>query len=97
VALDLTVTPELRRAGLVREVIRLVQEARKTSGLDISDRIDLWWRTSDAELAAALREHGDEVAGEVLADTWQDGEPDGDLRPVHDEDLRLTFWLRRAA
>ncbi|MEV0399098.1 isoleucine--tRNA ligase [Actinoallomurus sp. NPDC050550] len=97
VALDLTVTPELRRAGLVREVIRLVQEARKNTGLDISDRIDLWWRTSDAELAAALREHGDEVAGEVLASTWQDGEPDADLTPVQDEELRLTFWLRRSA
>jgi isoleucyl-tRNA synthetase len=97
VALDLTVTPELRRAGLVREVIRLVQEARKNSGLDITDRIDLWWRTSDAELAAALRAHGDEVAGEVLANTWQDGEPDADLSPVQDEELRLTFWLRRSA
>jgi isoleucyl-tRNA synthetase len=97
VALDLTVTPELRRAGLAREVIRLIQDARKNSGLDISDRIDLWWRTSDAELAATLREHGDEVAGEVLADTWQDGEPDTDLPAVRDEELRLTFWLRRSA
>ena len=43
VALDLTLTPELERAGLVREVVRLVQEARKTSGLDVSDRIELWW------------------------------------------------------
>ena len=33
VALDLAITPELRRAGLAREVVRLVQEARKTSGL----------------------------------------------------------------
>ncbi|GAA0323846.1 isoleucine--tRNA ligase [Actinoallomurus spadix] len=97
VALDLTVTPELRRAGLAREVIRLVQDARKNSGLDISDRIDLWWRTSDAELADALRGHGDEVAGEVLADTWQDGEPDADLPAFRDEELRLTFWLRRSA
>ncbi|MEV5711580.1 isoleucine--tRNA ligase [Actinoallomurus sp. NPDC052274] len=97
VALDLTVTPELRRAGLAREVIRLVQEARKNSGLDISDRIDLWWRTSDAELAATLREHGDEVAGEVLANTWQDSEPDSDLPAFRDEELRLTFWLRRSA
>ena len=41
VALDLTVTPELRRAGLAREVVRLVQEARKTGGLEVTDRIDL--------------------------------------------------------
>ncbi len=95
IALDLTVTPELRRAGLAREVIRMVQEARKNTGLHISDRIELWWRTTDAELAEALREHGAEVAAEVLADAWRDGEPDADLPAVRDDDLRLTFWLRR--
>ncbi|MBU5857104.1 hypothetical protein JVV04_20420, partial [Vibrio cholerae O1] len=41
VALDLELTPELVRAGQAREVIRVVQEARKTSGLDVSDRIRL--------------------------------------------------------
>ena len=39
VALDLELTPELVRAGLAREVVRLVQEARKSSGFDVSDRI----------------------------------------------------------
>jgi isoleucyl-tRNA synthetase len=97
VGLDLTVTPDLRRAGLVREVIRLVQDARKSSGLDITDRIELWWRTTDADLDEALREHGSEVAGEVLADAWHDGEPEADLRANRDEELRLTFWLRRAS
>jgi isoleucyl-tRNA synthetase len=66
VALDLTLTPELERAGLVREVVRLVQEARKNSGLDVSDRIELWW-TGDGALADALAEHADQWAGEVLA------------------------------
>jgi isoleucyl-tRNA synthetase len=97
VGLDLTVTPELRRAGLAREVIRLVQEARKNSGLDITDRIELWWRTTDADLDEALREHGAEVASEVLADAWHDDEPEADLRANRDEELRLTFWLRRSS
>ena len=66
VALDLALTPELERAGLVREVVRLVQEARKTSGLDVSDRIELWW-TAEGVLAEALREHAEALAGEVLA------------------------------
>ncbi|TFV83002.1 isoleucine--tRNA ligase [Blastococcus sp. CT_GayMR20] len=66
VALDLTITPELERAGLVREVIRLVQDARKTGGLEVSDRIELWW-TGDGILAQALEEHAAQVAGEVLA------------------------------
>ena len=41
VALDLEITPELRRAGLAREVIRMIQEARKASGFEVSDRIAL--------------------------------------------------------
>jgi isoleucyl-tRNA synthetase len=97
VGLDLTVTPELRRAGLVREVIRLVQDARKNTGLEITDRIELWWRTTDADLDEALAEHGSEVASEVLADAWHDDEPEKDLPANHDEDLRLTFWLRRSS
>jgi len=66
VALDLTLTPELERAGLVREVVRLVQEARKSSGLAVSDRIEVWW-TGDGPVAQALTEHAQQLAGEVLA------------------------------
>jgi isoleucyl-tRNA synthetase len=97
VGLDLTITPELRRAGLVREVVRLVQDARKNSGLEITDRIELWWRTTDADLDEALTEHGGEVASEVLADAWHDDEPEADLPANRDEDLRLTFWLRKSS
>jgi isoleucyl-tRNA synthetase len=71
VALDLALTPELERAGLVREAVRLVQEARKGSGLAVSDRIELWWTVDDspagAQLGQALTEHGTQVADEVLA------------------------------
>ena len=67
VAIDTTVTPELRREGLAREVIRLIQEARKSDGLDVTDRIALRWSARDAELAAALTEHTALIAGEVLA------------------------------
>ncbi|MGK5111877.1 MULTISPECIES: isoleucine--tRNA ligase [unclassified Geodermatophilus] len=69
VALDLQLTPELERAGLVREAVRLVQEARKSSGLAVSDRIELWWTAEDSTdpMAEALREQADQVAAEVLA------------------------------
>jgi isoleucyl-tRNA synthetase len=96
VALDLTITPELRRAGVAREVVRLVQEARKTSGLDISDRISLWWDAA-GETADALVEHGAAVAEEVLATAVTRGRPDSGDLPAHgDPDLGLTFWLRKA-
>ncbi|MFC4589862.1 isoleucine--tRNA ligase [Sphaerisporangium corydalis] len=92
VALDLTVTPELSRAGLVREVVRLVQDARKTSGLSITDRIELWW-TASGDLAEALRADGGKVAAEVLATTMTEGHPTQSLPPHHDPDLSLTFHL----
>ncbi|GLW12190.1 isoleucine--tRNA ligase [Microtetraspora sp. NBRC 13810] len=94
VALDLAITDDLRRAGLVREVIRLVQEARKSTGLAITDRIDLWWTATDPDLATALRTQGGAVAGEVLALSMTEGTA-GTLPQHQDPDLGLTFQLRR--
>jgi isoleucyl-tRNA synthetase len=75
VALELEVTPELRREGLARELVRLVQEARKAAGLEISDRIALGL-TATGEVAAALAEHGAAVAAETLAVDLRDDEVD---------------------
>ena len=55
VALDLELTPELRRAGLAREVVRMVQEARKTGGFEVSDRITLSWHADGEEGSGARR------------------------------------------
>jgi isoleucyl-tRNA synthetase len=95
VALDLEITPELRRAGLVRDVVRLVQEARKSTGLDVSDRIELWW-AADGELAEALTEGGPRLAEEVLAVSIARDHPTANLLQHHDADLGLRFWLRLA-
>ncbi len=92
IALDLELTPELMRAGLAREVVRLVQEARKTSGFDVSDRISLVWQ-AEGELAEALREHAEMLAGEVLATEVREAAPDGDVR--RDDDLGLAFSVTR--
>ncbi len=94
VALDLTLTPELLRAGTLREVVRLVQEARKANGLDVSDRIELWWSAADDETAAALRDGERLLADEVLAVTCAEGAPNAPLAPHEEPDLGLTFWLR---
>ena len=65
-ALDLTLTPELIRAGQVREVIRAIQEERKTIGLDVSDRITVNWN-APADLIAAINSAVAEISAEVLA------------------------------
>jgi isoleucyl-tRNA synthetase len=94
VALDLTLTPELERAGLVREAVRLIQEARKNSGLEVSDRIQLWW-TADGAMAQALAEQADQVSGEVLATTVHAGT--AGEGPGIEGPGGSRFWLARAA
>ncbi|MDX6330703.1 MAG: isoleucyl-tRNA synthetase [Streptomycetaceae bacterium] len=96
VALDLEITPALRRAGLARDAIRLIQEARKNSGLDVADRIALRWESTDPELSAALGEHSVLVADEVLALDFSEG-PGSDAygAAFTDDTLGLTFRLRK--
>jgi isoleucyl-tRNA synthetase len=66
VALDLELTPALIAAGSVREVIRFIQERRKSDGLDISDRINLTWNATE-EIATAIEADKQHIAEEVLA------------------------------
>ncbi|MCI0689173.1 MAG: isoleucine--tRNA ligase [Sporichthyaceae bacterium] len=100
VALDLHVTPELRRAGVAREVVRLVQDARKTAGLDITDRIELTWSAADTatgqDTAAAVREHAELIGAEVLAISMAEAGPAPDAHADGSAELGLSFALRRA-
>ena len=65
-AIDPTVTLELKREGLARELISRVQRMRKEAGLAVSDRIVLTVAGSD-EIRVVLETHGDWIASEVLA------------------------------
>ncbi|MFI5844469.1 isoleucine--tRNA ligase [Catenuloplanes sp. NPDC051500] len=67
VVLDTAVTPELAAEGLARDVVRVVQQARRDADLNVSDRITVTVSASD-EVVAAVRGYRDFVAGEVLAD-----------------------------
>jgi isoleucyl-tRNA synthetase len=93
VALDTTVTPELAREGLARAVVKAVQALRRAAGLEVTDRITLTWASESAAVAEAMAEHGDWIAGEVLALEVLRGEP-GPGEPV-DVDGHAV-WLRVA-
>ncbi len=66
VALDLTLTPELISAGNVREVIRFIQERRKSDGFDISDRIHVKWNINE-DVSEAVAQSSAHISDEVLA------------------------------
>ncbi|HQA77635.1 MAG TPA: isoleucine--tRNA ligase [Propionicimonas sp.] len=93
VALDLELTPELVRAGLAREVIRGVQEARKSSGFEVADRIRLAWQADDEATADAVRAHAEFIGAEVLAVEVAEAEPADDW--FADAELGLRFAVTR--
>jgi isoleucyl-tRNA synthetase len=93
VALDLELDDELRAAGIVRELIRAVQEARKSLGLEVTDRIELFWAAT-APVAAALSGGADLLASEVLAVAVGTGPPAAPLAEHGLAELGIRFWLR---
>jgi isoleucyl-tRNA synthetase len=99
VALDTTVTAELMAEGTARDVVRIVQQARRDAGLSVSDRIRL---TIGAEgtVADAVRAHAGFVAAETLAvslDVRPPGELDADPQPAGDGLVRITVTKETAA
>ncbi|NMO91175.1 isoleucine--tRNA ligase [Actinomycetospora sp. TBRC 11914] len=94
VGLDTELTDELREAGLLRDVLRFVQDTRKQLGFEVSDRIELWWTASRQDTADAIRNGEVTVAAECLAVAVTEGEGPGDLSAQRSEDLGLTVWAR---
>jgi isoleucyl-tRNA synthetase len=89
VALDLELDEELRRAGVARDIIRAVQEARKSSGFKVTDRISLRWAATGAT-AEAFVAHAQEIAAEVLAVTVA---ADAAATDFEDSELEFCFSL----
>jgi isoleucyl-tRNA synthetase len=100
VALDLAIDDSLLREGRSREIVHAVQNARKTAGLEVEDRIELAL-AGDAALLDAARAHETYLSGETLAVELSLGDTNGaalDYREQTDiEGLTLYIALRRAA
>ena len=92
VVYDFVITPELKREGLVREVIRHVQSARKKADLQVDDRIMLQLTTDNEQLRQAINEHAEVIAAETLA-TF--GQSDVYSTTVAIEGAELQITLQR--
>ena len=94
VALELELDDELRREGLAREIVHAIQNARKSAGLQVEDRIELLLG-GDGELLEAAREHEPYVTRETLAvSVVYDGV--GGVEPVKIEGRPLHIAVTRA-
>jgi isoleucyl-tRNA synthetase len=86
VALDLALTPVLIEAGLVREVIRAIQEERKQSGFEISDRISVRW-SANPQVSAAILKNQKDIGEETLATNFEN------VPEKSGTDNELGLWL----
>jgi isoleucyl-tRNA synthetase len=91
VALDLNLDQRLIAKGIVREAIRAIQDERKASGFDVSDRIHLTWN-ANAESSPAISDAAEFISEEVLAISFTRDES----LPISGNDLGLSLSLKRA-
>jgi isoleucyl-tRNA synthetase len=83
VVLDTATTPELEAEGVARDLVRVVQQARREAGLDVADRVTVTVQAPDAVVAAA-RTHEKFLAGETLAESVTYGAAEGFAGTVGD-------------
>lgn len=95
--ITLEITPDLKREGYAREIIRNVQSARKSAGLHVDDRILLSLRSDDPELSQAVTDHSKLIMDETLAIKLRDSiVENGFSQEVVIEGLSLSVSLVRA-
>lgn len=93
VAIDEKLTPALKREGLMREVVRHIQSARKAAGLNVDDRITLGIKAHDDELAKAIEEHRSTIESETLS-TLGDAVGEYETK-VQVEGKELGVWIKK--
>lgn len=95
VEIDTALTPILKREGLMREVIRHIQSARKAADLQVDDRITLSLQTDDKDLQKAIDEHIETIKAETLTKELAKS-VEGFEATVKVEGVELQISLRKA-
>jgi len=96
VELDLKVTPELKREGIIRELVRQVQAARKAADLNVDDRIRLQLVSSDEEVRQAIEEYTETLKSETLAVSLNDENVSGFSTEAKLDEFKVTVVLAKA-
>ena len=96
VVYDFVITPELKREGLVREVIRHVQSARKKAGLQVDDRIELAIFSADTEITQAINMLAEVITAETLAVKLDSTVNDAEKYDVKIDDKMVAISLQKA-
>ena len=94
IALDITVTDELRREGLARELVNRLQNLRKSSGLEITDHIRITLAPTK-EMDGVLEAYGDYIRRQVLADAIATTECSADMTELEFDDFRLPVKIEK--
>ena len=95
IALDITVTDELRREGLARELVNRLQNLRKSSGLEITDHIRVTLAPAE-EMEGVLETYGDYIRRQVLADAITSTERSADMTELEFDDFQLPVKIEKA-
>ncbi len=101
VLLDTRITPALESEGLMREIVRRLQDLRREAGLEVTDRIRVGWR-GDALIGKVMADHGPTISEEVLALSLDAGDGpdapplDGTIAEVDIEGHAVTLAIRKA-
>ena len=94
IALDITVTDELRREGLARELVNRLQNLRKSSGLEITDHIRVTLALAK-EMEGVLETYGDYIRRQVLADAITTTERSADMTDLEFDDFQLPVKIEK--
>ena len=95
VALDITITDELRREGVARELVNRIQNVRKSSGFEITDKINVVI-ASDERTNQAIDEYHDYIAGQVQALSLTVGEVPADAIALDMDGWSLNIKVEKA-
>ncbi len=96
VALDITITDDLKKEGLARELVNRVQNLRKSSGFDITDKVNITVASS-AEMDDAITEYKEYISNQVLANSIEIAkEPIAEATMLDFEDFKLDVKVVKA-